>query len=95
MDQPLSMHAASSCWPPEAASCDFSVSDCIENLLELQQQRHLNPEPISSEHARQLFCGLSVVTELSELALQACGGACCSWPLKSSCWVWSPGPREA
>lgn len=27
VDQPLSVHAASSCWPSGAASCDFSVSD--------------------------------------------------------------------
>lgn len=44
VDQPLSVHAASSCWPSGAASCDFSISDCIENLLELQWQRHSKPE---------------------------------------------------
>lgn len=58
---------------PELPAVTSLFLICIENLLELQWQRHGNPEQMSSEHARHVFCGLSVLTfGTSSTSLRRC-----------------------
>lgn len=61
-------------WPSRAAILHFCVSgldilcDYIENLLELQWQRHSNHEQTSFEHAGQVFHGLFIITNFKATA---------------------------